>query len=453
VIRVLVAGAGLAGLTAARALESAGAEVIVIEARDRVGGRVWTLRDGFRFRQHVEAGADLIESDQTALLALARELGLEPTPILRRGFGYYGTDRRGRLAIQSAARGLGDVMRKLGVLIHDYHLAEHRWDGAIASRLARQSVADWLREIGADDWALSRFRGFRGLFLADPEDLSLLALVDFFADDPWQEGRTFRIKGGNDRIATGVAAALRTPVSLRTVLRRVQQHDSGVTATIEGSTGRTSIRTDFVVCALPAPTLRDVVFEPGLPVVQHDAIKSLKYGFATRLVVQFGRRFWRKRGRPDLFGSDQPTGAVWDGNEEQRGRAGILTLLAGGGASIALQKLIHEKGLDAVVARLDWLGPPGRALASIMVVWEDQPWSRGGYAFFDPAFDPRWRDALARPHGRVVFAGEHTSRRWQGYMNGAVESGLRAAAEIRALADGAMGSLARFSSNDAPVVL
>jgi monoamine oxidase len=88
-----------------------------------------------------------------------------------------------------------------------------------------------------------------------------------------------------------------------------------------------------------------------------------------------------------------------------------------------------------------------------MVVWEDQPWSRGGYAFFDPAFDPRWRDALARPHGRVVFAGEHTSRRWQGYMNGAVESGLRAAAEIRALADGAMGSLARFSSNDAPVVL
>jgi monoamine oxidase len=79
------------------------------------------------------------------------------------------------------------------------------------------------------------------------------------------------------------------------------------------------------------------------------------------------------------------------------------------------------------------LGKPSSVLASRVVVWEHDPWARGGYAYFDPTFDPLWRAWLARPAGRVVFAGEHTSHRWQGYMNGAIESGQRAAEEIVAM--------------------
>ena len=83
---------------------------------------------------------------------------------------------------------------------------------------------------------------------------------------------------------------------------------------------------------------------------------------------------------------------------------------------------------------LDWLGSAkAQLIVSRQVVWESEPWSRGGYAFFDPAFDPSLRQWLARPFGRLFFAGEHTSFRWQGYMNGAVESGRRAAAEIEAV--------------------
>src|SRR5262245_14858438 len=93
-VHVLVAGAGLAGLAAARELERRGARVTVVEARDRVGGRVWTMRGGFADDQHVEAGADLIESDQEALVRLATDLRLTTTPILRKGFGYCGVDRR-----------------------------------------------------------------------------------------------------------------------------------------------------------------------------------------------------------------------------------------------------------------------------------------------------------------------------------------------------------------------
>ena len=284
-------------------------------------------------------------------------------------------------------------------------------------------------------------RGLRGLFLADPEELSLLALVDFFSDlDEGGWGESFRAREGNDRIATRAAAALNAPVRLRTVARKVAQTPTSAVVSVDEGGSLSEVTSDYVVLAVPASTARDIMFDPPLPAPQWDAIRYLKYGRATRLLVQFERRFWSKRGQPNAFGSDQPFGALWDGNEQQKGPAGILSFLAGGGASTELQALLGNgpregrvDGLAPLTGRLSWLGPPARPLASRMITWEDDCWARGGYAYFDPGFDPAWRDLLARPHGRIVFAGEHTSVRWQGYMNGAVESGQRAAAEIGAM--------------------
>ena len=129
-----------------------------------------------------------------------------------------------------------------------------------------------------------------------------------------------------------------------------------------------------------------------------------------------------------------PFGAIWEGNEDQRGRGGILSLLAGGGASDATQAIVAKHGPRGMVDALEWLGSRNAELtASRQIVWEQDPYARGGYAFFDPAFDPALRAWLARPFGRLFFAGEHTSIKWQGYMNGAVESGRRAAAEVAAV--------------------
>src|SRR5436190_15295355 len=127
---VVVAGAGLAGLSAARALEARGAAVTLIEARARVGGRVWTLRDGFAGRQHAEAGADLIEEEQEHVLELARELGLAPVRILREGFGFYGPDARGRRRIHLGPGAFATMGKLLKSEIEDFKLAEERWDSA-----------------------------------------------------------------------------------------------------------------------------------------------------------------------------------------------------------------------------------------------------------------------------------------------------------------------------------
>jgi monoamine oxidase len=279
-------------------------------------------------------------------------------------------------------------------------------------------------------------RGLRGFFLADPEDLSLLALVDQVAWSPPGSDAVYTLPDGNDSLPRALARRLRAKVKLRHVVRRIAQTERGVLVTYDSAGRQHQLEAAYCVSAIPASTLREVVFDPPLPDDQWRAISTLAYGPATRLVLQFARRFWRSATRPSAFGTDLPTGAVWDGNEEQRGRAGILSFLSGGRASRELQSILAAEGAEGVVRRVSWIaanGQPAPLLASQVVVWDDDPWVKGGYAAFDPAFDPILREWLARPAGRILFAGEHTSQHWQGYMNGAIESGRRAAAEVRAL--------------------
>jgi len=431
---VLVAGAGLAGLSAARDLVAMGAEVTVVDARDRVGGRVWTIRDGFAERQHAEAGGDMIDEAQREIRALAAELGLTLTRILRGGFGYVRVDGSGKPTIlqRNASRGWARLSDALDTSVRPYRLAEQRWDSPIAAGLARQSVASWLDRVNADAELRATARGLRGFFLADPDELSLIALVDqFAADDSTAPGPMYRIEGGNDRMASALAATLGDRLHLNTDVVAVSHRGKNVRVSIKNGRALSQVNCDYAVLALPASTLRRIPFMPSLPAQQHDAIANLKYGRATKTLLQFSKRFWRVPGRPRAFGSPLPFGAVWDGNEEQRGAPGILALLAGGGASDATQAIAAKEGAQGLAHALDWLGS-GRAEvgASRQIVWEQDPLARGGYAYFDPAYDPSLRAWLARPCGRLFFAGEHTSLKWQGYMNGAVESGRRAAAEI-----------------------
>jgi monoamine oxidase len=436
---VLVAGAGLAGLTAAYDLMSMGADVTLVEPRERVGGRVWTIRDGFAHRQHAEAGGDLIDEEQHAIRQLAASLGLKLTRILRGGFGYVRPDAQGRprLMKRSSARGWDRLSTELDTWITRYKAAEQRWDSPIAADIARRSVAQWLDEESKDEELRATTLGLRGFFLADPEELSLLALVDQFSNsDTPGPTEMYRVTGGNDRLPIALAAKLGDRVHMGSELVAVSVRGQHVHASIKHQRATATMTADYVVLAMPATLLRRIPILPALPTPQHQAIASLAYGRATKTMLQFDRRFWRSPGKPRAFGSPLPFGAVYEGNEDQAAKPGILSLLAGGGASSATQAMISSDGIARLAESLSWLGngQPAALLASRSVVWESDPYARGGYAYFGSSFDPAHREWLARPAGRLFFAGEHTSLRWQGYMNGAVESGRRAALEIRASA-------------------
>src|SRR5439155_10150787 len=176
---------------------------------------------------------------------------------------------------------------------------------------------------------------------------------------------------------------------LNTELVAVSHRGREVRASLKQRRSVSQLTCDYAVLALPASILRRVPITPPLPAQQHEAIARLRYGRVTKTLLQFSRRFWRAVGRPRAFGSDLPFGAVWDGNEEQRGHSGIVALMAGGSASDATQSIVARDGIGGLAGALDWLGSAkAELIGSHQVVWESEPTSRGGYAFFDPAFDP-----------------------------------------------------------------
>jgi monoamine oxidase len=243
----------------------------------------------------------------------------------------------------------------------------------------------------------------------------------------------YRLRAGNDRLPERLARALRSPVRLNHIVRKIAQTKHAIRVTVENGGLRTEVAADCALVTAPAPLAAEIEFVPDLPQAQRDALACLKYGAATKTLLKLARPSWRRAGKARACATDLDVGAVWDASEGQRGPAGILALLAGGGASAATRRLLQSGGVEALLSRLGFFGV-GRAqpVACHITSWEDDPWARGAYAVFDPAFPPSARTLLKLPCGRIFFAGEHTSVKWQGYMNGAVVSACRAVGEISA---------------------
>jgi monoamine oxidase len=434
---VVVAGAGLAGLSAAHELARAGARITLLDARDYAGGRVRTIRD-FAGGQHAELGGEFVEAEHKETRGLCDELGLGLVRVLRGGFthrfrGEYGTYHLSRTAPWDA---LADT---LAPLVRRYTLARGDSSDAAVREMATLSLRDYLRQSGVPPAVHAMATALRGFFLADAEEISVLPVVEQLAKggSPAQ-AEFFRIDGGNDRLVNALVRATPARLLLRHVIRGVVHAVDRIVVHVTDEAGLAQqIEGDYLVMTLPASTLRDVDIRPALPEQQEHAIRRLLYGRATKTLVQSSRPLFGSR-RARAFATDGTAGAFWDGSErsdtastrDEGGGPSIIVFLAGGSASGPVRDAAAAGG-GALLADLCWLGMNGAPVSAVHVGdWTADPWARGGYAFIDPGFDPAWRRLLGSRAGRIVFAGEHTSDRWQGYMNGAIETGQRAAREL-----------------------
>ncbi len=426
--RVVVVGAGLAGLAAAHELAGSGAQVTIVDARERAGGRVWTVRQGFAAEQYGELGGELIDEDHTEMRRLAGKFGLPLVQVLHGGFtqrfrsgGSYRVER------DHAWHALEAVFAPLA---ERYRAAAGDPGAAAVREIARYSVRGWLRHQGADAELHAIADALRGFFLADAEELSALPLVEQMVHGSPGEKNVFRIAGGMSTLVDALAAAAGARLLLRHHVRAIAEGAAGVTVHTASAAGPVQIDADLAVLALPASTLRDIEIRPALADAQWRAVGAVQYGRATKIVLQCeGRGLGRRRAR--AFATDTHLGAFWDATEGQPASShAIVNFLAGGSASAWIREHAGHDPAD-LLDDLCWLRLDGTAVTtSHVATWEDDPLARGGYAFWDPAFDPAWRPLLSRRTNRLVFAGEHTSAKWQGYMEGAVESGLRAAREL-----------------------
>jgi monoamine oxidase len=433
-VRVVIAGGGLAGLTAAYQLGRRGATVHLFEARARLGGRVWTMRDGGGER-HVEAGAEFIDAEQAEIRELASALHVGLIRVLRGGFGL-ALSVNGVVRVNATQQSAWNTMsRRLGPATRAFKAARCDWNSATAAAIARSSLAEALAGAPSSDRVTAFSEALRGYYLADPDDLSALVVVEQAALDA-APGRsaTYRVQEGNDALIQALARRIRGHLSTRRIVRAVTGDARGIRVALEDARGGLAqIPADYAVVALPSPLVLNCQFDPALPPYQQAALRSLSTGHATKVSLRFEHKWWGKKSRPWAYGTNLPIGAVWDGAEQQTD-FNVLTFLAGGSSSAELRGVLRSEGPQGIVSRLLWMGSPSRAaLVAPPVSWEEEEWSGGGYAVFSPSFDPRLRAALSASHGRIIFAGEHTSGRWQGFMNGAVESGQRAAREIEML--------------------
>jgi monoamine oxidase len=449
--RIVVVGAGLAGLTAAYRLKQAGYTAAVHEASDRVGGRCWTLRGAFLDGQIAEHGGELIDQGHAAIRQLAQQLGLRLDNLLQ-------AERNGteptyyfdgaHYSFADATRDLRDVWPKLHsdasaasypTLFDNYtprgfeldHMSIVQWinesvPGGIGSRLGQLLDVAYNIEYGAESNVQSSLNLVYLLAYQGPGNLRIFG----------KSNEKYHVAGGNDQIPTRLAAALPGQITLGSKLVAVRRNnDRTYTLTfLRGGSMRTVVA-DRVVLALPFSILRSSVdiSRAGFSSLKRTAIAQQGMGTNSKLHVQFRNRHWEGLGSNGETYADTGYQNTWEVTRAQSGASGILVDYTGGTIGASFGSGTPEERAAQFLAQIEPVLPGLSAQwnrRATVDFWLGNPFTLGSYSYWKVGQYTQFAGIEGRPEGNAFFCGEHTSIDFQGYLNGAVETGERAAGEV-----------------------
>jgi monoamine oxidase len=408
-MKLIVVGAGLAGLVAAHEVQKAGHEVVVLEARDRVGGRVLTVREGLRDGQYADVGAEMIYHGQTCILDLCAAHGLELSTELSLGTDVPAIVFRGRRLGDDASR---EITEELRAGVRETPPGHY------------ETVAQWLRRAGLSRdaetllTAIAQGTPAAPLRLADAQELNV--------ELSWGEGYR-KIQGGNDLLPRALAEGV--DVRLGELVRLVGHAPGGVTVETE----RDTFRADRALVTVPGPLVQELGFDPPLPAGTVRALLAMRYGNGTRLIAQYAERDAVRAAIGSGCFTDRMPGYVMEQTARQGGAHVVVSGLAAGDVEPAL--MTDEQVLDAFDETISSVvGSPVRRTFGHVVNWTKDPLTRA--VVRAPMGDQRETvlPLIRAPiGGRVFFAGEHTDDRvGPGGMEGAIRSAYRVAEEVLA---------------------
>jgi monoamine oxidase len=442
-VDVVVVGAGLAGLAAARELRARGSSVCLLEARDRVGGRV--LNHDIGSGKVVEVGAQWIGPTQDRLAALAADLGVETFPTHGQGFNvleYAGRLRRYRGAIPRinpvVLLDVERAQRKLNRLARAVPL-HAPWEAPRAARLDGQTVATWMRHnLATKAGRMLLELGIESVWAAQPEDVSLLHVLFYIHSagsldllfDTEGGAQQDRFVGGSQQVPLRLAGELGgETVRLSAPVRRIEHGGDGVTVHADDSVARA--RRAIVAVA---PTLAGRIdYDPPLPGYRDQLTQRMPLGTVAKCMALYDEPFWREEGLSGQGLSDTgPVKLTFD-NSPPDGSPGVLLGFLEGRRARELGRLPAEARRAAVIDCFTRLYGPRAARPGDYVerLWAEEEWSRGCYGGHLPtgawtAYGP----ALREPIGPLHWAGAEYATVWNGYMDGAVRSGEQVAREV-----------------------
>ena len=440
---VVVVGAGLAGLAAARDLVAAGRSVVLLEARDRVGGRTLnhTLDDGLV----VELGGQWVGPAQDRILALADELGVGLYPSYAGGDSLIVIDEEIRrfddylLSVRPEAR--DELERALATL--DEMAAtvpvDEPWTAVDAQAWDRMTFETWI-----DARSTSETKRFlrtltSAVVAAEAWDISLLHWLWYVASAGGLEpimtteggAQDSRVVGGSQALSIGLAERLGDLVRLAAPVREVAESESGVVTLADGE----RIESDRVIVAVPPALAGRITYAPPLPALRDQLTQKVPMGSVVKGVAVYDEPFWREDGL-EGFALD-PDGMVLEMHDgsPQDASVGIIVAFAEGRGGRAMSELPEAERRAVFLQTFErFFGPKaGNPRAYTDKDWSADPWSRGCYGgHLGAGVWTEFGPALRRPCGRIHWAGTEMAERWSGYMDGAVRSGERAAREVLA---------------------
>jgi monoamine oxidase len=443
-VQVVIVGAGLSGLSAARRLAAAGVSVLVLEARDRVGGR--TLSHTTAHGDRVDLGAQWLGPTQDRLAKLVAELGLHPFPQFNEGrkvLSLGGTVTQYKSSIPSlsllGAVDLGITIQRIESLVKEVPLedplkARHaaEWDAMTVEMWKRRNVKTRGAKALVDT-------AVRAVFAAEPDELSLLFFLYYLrhaggllrASEIKSGAQETRLAEGFQEVSKLLSAALGERVVLGAPVRAIAQDGAGVRVRSDAG----EVRCERVIVAIPPALAGRIDYTPALPALRDQLTQRMPMGSVIKCVVSYKEPFWRQGGYSgEAMGDTGPVKLVFDDSPEDGSHGALVGFFMGNDARKFSGRKPEERRAAAVSAMEKFFG--GAAAEPIDYVdqdWPAEPWSRGCYAgLMAPGVLTHHAAALRAPVGRIHWAGTETARVWMGYMEGAIEAGERAAEEVSA---------------------
>jgi monoamine oxidase len=438
---VAVVGAGLAGLVAADRIAASGRSVVVLEARaDRVGGRLESSRHG---GHAVDLGGAWIGARDVRATALARELDIETWPTHSAGEPvviHDGQRMRGRgyklrhLAATLDARRVARALDRLAAQVDP----TAPWDASGADELDAQTLESWLAGAARLGRAQATIGGtLTNLIGIEPRSVSLLHALFYLRSSGGMQAmlggdggaQQTLVAGGAQTLAQRLAERLEGALELGAPVRRIEHGDgTGLRVTSDALT----VEAGAVVVALPPALAGRIAYEPALPVERDRLTSAMPHGDVTKVVAVYESAFWRREGLSgEAWGIQLPFSFSYDMSPPD-GSPGVLTLFFVGDRARRLRAHGEHGRRASVMAALTCCfgGRAERPLALLSRDWAAEEWTRGAYGgYMPPGVWTRHGRALRAPVGPIAWAGSETAVEHAGYMEGAIESGERAAAE------------------------
>jgi len=449
--KVVVVGAGLAGLTCAYRLKQAGVIADVYEASDRVGGRCWTRRGDFADDQIAEHGGELIDNSHIQIKQLAQELDLKLDNLHRAEkngtevFYYFDGEP---YTYEEATDDIKQIWQKIHRDVTDagfptlYNSYTDR-----GRELDNMSIIDWIEETvpGGMDSKLGKlldvaYTCMYGGEASDQSALNLLYLLGYRGQGNFRifgpSNEKFHVRGGNDQIPSKLKRKLGDQIHTNHELVAIKRESDGTyTLTFDSDSGSKEVSADKVVITIPFSILRSSVDyrRAGFRSLKETAIEEYGMGTNSKLHLQFTERHWESFDCNGETFSDTGYQQTWDVTRAQTGDSGILVNFTGGNYGAAIDEGSNRELAKRFLSQVEPVFPGisekwnGKVTLDF---WPGYKWAKGSYSYYRVGQYTKFCGIEREPEGNCYFAGEHTSLDFQGYLNGAVETGERAAEEV-----------------------